>query len=159
MEKKRSVGVTIFAWLLIIINGFNLPHSFDFHTSFELHKSLNKGVIITIISYTLLSAVIGFISGIGILKLKEMMRRLAVAINSLDIVFGILVLFLSANDIRQYAHSVALAQATNKPTILSVDTLTNVGFYAAMSWYVFCIGLSLLLIFFFTRPKVKEQFK
>ena len=156
---KRSKGVTIFAWLLIIINAFNLLNSFNFQTSFELHKSFNKGIVVAIILYGLLSSLIGFISGVGILRLKEIMRKLAVTINSLDVIIGIPMFFLTANDIRQYAHSAALAQLANKPTDLSVDTLTNVGLYAAASWYVFCIVLSLLLIFFLTRPKVKEQFK
>lgn len=159
MGTKRSKGVTIFGWLLIIINGFALLHAFNFQTSFELHKSFNKSIVVAIISYGLLSTVIGFITGIGILKLKEMMRRLAIAINSLDIIFGIPLYFLSANDIRQYAHSAALAQIANKPTVVNVDTLANVGFYAVVSWFIFCIILSLLLIFFLTRPKVKEQFK
>ena len=160
MEKKRSKGVTFFAWLIIILNIIGLLLQLNFKSSFDLLKSFNKNIVLVIILYGLLSAIIGIISGFGILKLKEIMRKIAVAINVGDVLYNTIIPIIAAKDIWQYSYSVAVQQLAGKSeTFLSVDAITSIGFYSAISLYVFYVGLSLLFIFFFTRPKVKEQFK
>lgn len=160
MEKKRSKGITIFAWLLIILNIFTLLASLNFKIYFDLYKSFNKIFVIAIILYGLFSTIIGIISGFGILKLKEIMRKIAVAINVSDVLFTIILFFISLNEIWKFSYSVAASQLVGKSKMyLNVDTLAAIGFYSTMFVYVLYVGLSLLLIFFFNHPKVKEQFK
>jgi hypothetical protein len=159
MEKKRSKGVTIFAWLMIILNIFMLWFSLDFRAYFEGFKSWHKNFIIIIILYSILSAAIGIIVGIGLLKLKDIMRRIGIVINSLDLLFGIPLFSLSLNDLRQYSYSAVVYELAKKPANLSIDTLANIAFYVMVSMIVMTFGLSILFIYFFTRPKVKEQFK
>lgn len=158
MEKRRSKGVTIFAWSLIILNIFTLLLSLNFKIFFNLYRSFNKTIVIGIILYSLFSMVVGIASGFGILKLKEIMRKIAIAINSLDVLFSIPLFLSSVDNLRQYSYLTAVAQA-GKTTILSIDVMTNIFFYSAIFASLFYIFLSLLLIFFFTRPNVKEQFK
>jgi hypothetical protein len=160
MGKKRSKGVTVFAWLLIVLNFLGLLAFLDFKSIFDLYKSFNKIFAITVISYGLFSTTIGIISGYGILKLKEIMRKIAVAINALDVISTIILLFITSNAIWNYSYSFAESQLAGKGKMhLNVDTAAAVGFYSAIFVNVLFIGLSLLNIFFFTRPKVKEQFK
>ena len=159
MEKKRSRGVTIFAWLSIIVNIFTLLTSLNFNTYFEMYKSFDKSIVMGIILISLFSIIVGIVAGFGILKLKEMMRKIVVVINSFDVLFGILLLLLSIDSFKQYAYSLAVAQVGTKGNVLGIDTLTNIGFYTMIFVSLFYIAISLLFIFFFTRPKVKEQFK
>ncbi len=158
MALKRSRGITIFAWVFIILNTFNLLNVFYFQTYFELHKSFNKATVVALFSIGMLSSVIGFITGIGILRLNNIMRRIAIIVNSLDILIAIPLYFLSVNDIKQYCHSIALTTVAQGPPIVNVNVLANIGFYAATLFYIFAVGLSSLFIFFLTRPKIKEQF-
>lgn len=108
--------------------------------------------------YTFLSAVVGIICGFGIFKLKEIMRKIALIVSSMDILFNVLLLFLSIKDIREYSYSVAVSESEKHSTGLSIDTLVNIGVWSVIFVYLFYIALNLLFIFFFTRPKVKEQF-
>lgn len=159
MERKRSRGVTVFAWLLIAVNALTFPSFLNFSEVFSLYDTFDKSIVMAIILYSLFSITAGIIAGFGILKLKEMMRKAAVVINLLDVVFGAPLLFVSTNSFRQYAYSTAVAQSGTRGSILSVDTLADIVFYTALFASLFYIAMSLLVVFFFTRPKVKEQFK
>lgn len=159
MDKKGSRGVRILAWLLIILNALNILLSLDISKFFDIYKTFSKGAVIAIILYTLLSTILGVISGFGILKLKETMRRLAVIVNSLDVLLGIPLLFLSWDSYKQFAYSLAVAQAESGHNILSISALSDVTFKTIIVISLIYFVLSLLTVFFFTRPKVKEQFK
>ncbi len=158
MADKRSRGVTIFAWSIIIINILGLLHSFNFKSTASLHKSFNIIIVALIIAYTILSELIGIISGVGILKLKDSMRKLAIWINSLDIVFCVMLFIFSIKDFKDYAYSIAAAEVAKNPTPVSVDTLAGVGFYSVAFLFAIYLLINLLFIFFLTRPKVKGQF-
>ncbi|MFH1889110.1 MAG: hypothetical protein ABH806_03360 [Candidatus Omnitrophota bacterium] len=159
MEKKRSKGVLIFAWLMIIVNAYALLSSLNFQRNFfDIYLSFPKGLNIVLIAYSILASVIGVIAGFGILKLKEIMRRISVVINGVDILVGLPVLLFSLNDIREYTYSVAASLAATDP-MMPVYTLASVSFYTTVLLIMFSYCFNLLLIFFFTRPKVKEQFK
>lgn len=160
MRNIRSKGVTILAWSMIIVNIFLLLAAFDFNKIAECYRSFGQSLIVVIIVYSVLSALIGIVAGFGILKLKEIMRKTAVIINSLDVVIGITLLFVSINDLKQYCYSVVVTGYDETlANIISLNTLVNLTFYITISVYLFFMALSLLYIFFFSRPKVKEQFK
>lgn len=159
MEKKRSKGVTILAWLMIIVNAYAFASSLNFRKNFfDVYISLPRGVNISIIAYCLLSAAIGVIAGFGILQLKEKMRKLGVAINAIDVLAGLGILSLTINDIRQYVYTIAASAAVTDPKV-PVYALASATFYVTILLMMLAYGFNLLLIFFFTRPKVKEQFK
>ena len=155
MEKKRSIGVTIFAWLIIIVSGLLLLGSFDFKAHTKLFQSFPKNLNICLFAYGIASLAIGVIAGIGLIRLKEIMRKVIVGINLLDVLSGIPVLLFSLNDIKQYAYRAAAE--TNSQ--VSIDVLANIAFYIIICFAIFTIAFSMLIIYFFTRPKVKEQFK
>lgn len=159
MERKRSKGVTILAWLMIIVNAYAFFSSLNFQRNFfDVYRSLPRGLNISLIAYCLLSAAIGVAAGFGILKLKEMMRRVSVAINAIDVLVGLAILPLTLNDIREYVYSVAASAAGTDPTV-PVYALAKASFYLTILLMMITYAFNLLLIFFFTRPKVKEQFK
>lgn len=159
MERKRSRGVTIFAWLMIILNIIVLLSSFDFKTMFECFKSFPRLLIWGMVFYGIISSLLGIFSGFGLLRLKDLARQIGIVINSIDLLFGLPVFFFSLNDIMQYSYNSAVSTIAKSPTGLDINMVTNSIFYSIifMSWVLFILSLS--FIYFFTRPKIKEQFK
>jgi hypothetical protein len=158
-DKKRSRAVVIFGWLMIIINAFVLLATFNTKSFFDVYKSFPNNFLIAMYAYSLISPIIGIIAGIGILKLKDLMRKVGIFINSLDILGGIPLFFLSIKDLQRYCYTVALSSAPSGVSQVNAGMIANISFYIVtiLSWGF--IGLSILFIYFFTRPKVREQFK
>ncbi len=73
------------------------------------------------------------------------------------IIIGALVLILGVWGCNGYNGLVK--QDEKVKNIFSIDTLTNIGFYTGILTALSFIALSLLFIFFFSNPKIKEQFK
>lgn len=137
MEKKRSVGVTIFAilefWYLI---GFLL-----------LPQSTSKILdipIINIVSCILraIFAICAPICGIGLWFLKEWGRKLVMIKYTILVFYSILYLVIG---------------------VFYVDSHSDISFINILThgWHIMLFGLLIIAIpiYFFTRPRVKEQFK
>ncbi len=159
MEKKMSKGVMIFAWLMIVLNIFILVSSLDYKTLFDCFNSFSKNFVISIILYSIASPVIGVVSGIGLLKASDLMRKMAIAINSLDLLLGIPLFYITLSDIKQYCYTIAYSQIAENAIKLDVNSFANGIYYSIVFVSCAIFGISLLFIFFFTRPKVKAQFK
>lgn len=159
MEKRRSKGVTIFAWLMIIVNALMLLVSLDFKSQFAMLQSFSKNFVAATISYALASSLIGVIAGIGLLRLKEIMRKLGVLINIFDLLVGIPLFFLLLGATRQYISRMISVELAASSFRVDAGVVINIIFYSAIFWSFACFALSFLFIFFLTRPKVKEQFR
>ena len=120
---------------------------------------LPHGMVVALYCYSIISVIIGFVAIIGILWLKDGMRKTAITINALDILFG-LPFFFCINGVKQSTYEIA--EATIKEhsfRFISLDGLAKVEFFGALFSASGAMILSLIFIWFFTRPKVKEQFK
>jgi hypothetical protein len=117
MEKKRSVGVTIFSILYLVV-----------------------GVLFVLIMP--LFSLLYIIAGIGLLLLKPFARYLAVATSILGIVVGTI-------------RGAQMLQSITKVSAGSIFINSLPLLFTLLLTYLFHLGV----IFFFTRPKVKEQFK
>jgi hypothetical protein len=155
----KNKGIKIFAWLLIILNIFIFLLSLNFKSYFDCLRSFHKNFIIGVISYSILSSVAGIIVGLGLLRLKNVMRKIGIGINSLDLLLGILLFFISLSDVRQYSYTIAVSELAKRPIRTDVYTLANIIFYITVfaNWIV--LAINLLFVVFFTRPGVKQQFK
>ena len=116
MEKKRSVGVTIFGWYFILVNLIALLIIRLLRPEDFLNNLTERPIVIV-------RLIVYLIIGIGILKLKNWAR-----IGT--IVIGIFYIIAAP---------------------VAILTANIVGILFLLS------GISML--YFFTRPKVKEQFK
>ena len=159
MEKKISKGVKIFAWLMIVLNIIMFLSALDYKTFFDCFRSFDKNFIILMIVYSILASIIGIIAGIGLLRLNEAMRKIGIVINSLDFLFGVPLFYFALRDIKQYSYAIVLSQGLEEIIKSDINSFANVIFYSIVFISYVTFGLNLLLIFFFTRPKVKEQFK
>lgn len=158
-DTRRSIGVTIFGWLIIILNIISFLSSLNYKSFFNLYKSFPANIIITFIVYSAISSIVCIIAGVGILKLKESMRKVAIFITTLDIFVAVTMSLLGAKDFQQYCYAQALLSAPRGASQEAINMLASISFYiiTILNWGFIVLGI--LLIFFFTRPKVKEQFK
>ena len=140
MEKKRSKGVTIFGIFFIFGSIAGL-----FTSGFNLFiLDLDK----TIVFYTFISSILLLILGINILRLKEWARKGTIYYHIATTLIGI---YLSPLISNQSAIRLKNLGVTQKE-IPDITTTSNFAL-------IIPILLTLIVIYFFTRPKVKEQFK
>ena len=144
MQKKRSVGVTIFGILLIIWGICGFTGTILLVQYFQL-----TGIGVNLIKpYLILGSLFyipTLISGIGALLLANWARRLIICLNVL--LFGSSV-FLIIGWVRG---------------VVYVVTHSNINFVRGqivdgMLWFLH-LGWSIILVWFFMRPSVKEQFQ
>ena len=141
MVKKRSVGVTIFGTIITTFGGLPI---LAYIISVILCGTMNKAIDIwawrnNSISRTLstyLTCIAFFIIGLGVLKLKNWSRILLIILMSMNIVAAVAGLCL------------AITNVFNKSL-----TIPEIGFK------FISLLICVFVIFFFTRPKVKEQFR
>jgi hypothetical protein len=156
--EKRSVGVTVFGWLIII--HFVIPIIWEIVAMLTRKPSPGPIGIYPIISQAKstsappnvliklfkvntfllpLLMISSFIGGIGLLRLKRWSRKFAVVIFSMVIISSLTCLFLAI-----------LHNAFWK---LFFPKMINFIFY--WLW----LGFYIAIVIYFTRPKVKEQFR
>lgn len=158
-NKKCSTGVAVFGWLMIIINAFLLLAALNIKGFFEAYKFLHKNFVIALYTYSIISAVTAIVAGIGILKLKEILRKIGVFINSLDVLQGIPLFFFTVKGLKEYFYTETISAMPPEVPQSATTMVANISFYFTVILIWGLIGLSILFIYFFTRPKVKEQFK
>jgi len=137
MGKKRSKGATLLGWFFIItsftgivLNSFAMIFHPKFLANYAPSYRVNSELIENISSISaLLISLFKFILGINILKLKENWRRIAVYYFLFDIVYLFSWNFFLIDPLRGLCAQIG-------PIILSG-----------------------LLLYFITRPRIKEQFE
>jgi len=158
MEKKRSIGVTVFGWVLITYFLYNAiftllwsffipetPRSIEPVATFMRLKLAHPSMVLMKLWFVgnLITGPFLFISsiiaGIGVLKLKTWSRKFVVFIYSLGIISKLVQICI----------------------VLSKDSDVNYFFYKEIEFFSFWLNwvFYIAIIYFFTRPKVKEQFK
>lgn len=157
MEKKRSVGVIVFGILLILSSLFNIT-GLNINGHRFLLQPLSNALIVASFIISAIALVAGIISGIGVFFLKDIFRKIALFVGGYTIftyfVLGPLTFknipaFIDMNVNEMISTAPVLSESTASAIIWSI---TSIGL-------VVDFGFALCLVYFFTRPKVKEQFK
>jgi hypothetical protein len=150
VEKKRSVGVTIFACFFIIggiltIIGIVKPKNASLH--------IQRGMPSIILGY--ISAIFDLICGIYLLKLKSWARKLAIILGAAHLIPMLLFLKIAGPINTEVMKSTMVARGYTQMQQKQFDS-----FASTVLMIVVAIGIiwNLSIIYFFTRPKVKEQF-
>ena len=159
MDGERSTGITVFGWLLVVLGVLMFFSTLDIRSQFEVYRSFPRGATIGLIVYGAISSIISVIAGRGVLKLKEVMRKVAVGINIVDLAIGIPVFPLSLPGLRRYAYEVLNRDPAVSGLNIDINILATCAFYFAVIISLALFVFSVLVIYFFTRPEVKEQFK
>ena len=156
MKNKRSKGVTFWAWVFIIASVFGL---LDIGINFR--DQLNFGLAI----YTVLSCIAYLICGIFLLQLKEPARKAAIYLGIISIIaLPFLPAAMSPAFEKLYTESEKelLEQIKPEYQASALERLRKDNEAVKKIAPFMAIGIMLILealpIYFFTRPKVKEQF-
>ena len=168
MDKKRSWAVTMIGWSAMIMGVLGLLGNMSpkyYFAAMGTKPFAYIGYFFGIIFSTCTLA-----SGVYILKLKAWARRLAVILCSVSIVFTLVqynpkrskmlsdnVYAMQEENIRQQYKPEYQEKALEKirqAKEISDKMLPFLNFASA----VLVVGFNLLIIYYFTRPKVKEQF-
>ena len=170
MKKRRSKGVVIFAWSFII---FNAVGFFTAGSPFKNFPSLSRLVLSIILLYIICYNIAGIIVGVNLLKQKEWSRRIIVILAILGIAHMILFVplkYITIEKQRSDPRTIAMLEqqydfmpeATRLRMNLSrgefIDTSIKIGHVIMGISSLVLIVYVLLILFFFTRPKIKEQF-
>ena len=159
MENKRSKGVTIFAILLIVSALVGLAAVLDPETIKEQYRSLPESIV-TIRYYISIIVVIGaLVSGIGLFSLKNIFRKLTILVCSFGLYGYIIELpFILLKSIPSLIEKKALEIVATTPGIPAEVHIKGLWVAIITFWTIDFLFLFCLL-FYLTRPKVKEQFK
>ena len=137
MEKKRSKGVTFLSWFFIVLGLFNSARWLYFIFENWSMDALPSPFFYSILLILLIS-IAGVVGGIGMLKLIPWARKLIITITIFPI-------FLAA--------LIGLKRVFTGESI--IKRMPEEGIFLI----IFVIVYIVAVIYFLTRPKVKEQFR
>lgn len=159
-EAKRPKGIAVLAWFMLTVGGLSWLSLLDIKTYLETYKFLPPGMSVALYCYGVASVAIGIIASVGILRLKEYMRKTAVIINALNVLIDVPTLFFCLPGLKQKAYQIAetMAKESTNPGF-SADVFVKLVFSAGVLTIAGFMIVNLLFIWYFTRPKVKAQFK
>ena len=155
MEKKRSIGVTIFGILLILGALFQMLGSkLDVYKF--MFQPLPERIILIRYFISIILLILGVITGVGILRLKDIFRKIAIFIGFFTlytyIVEGPLFAFKSMPKFVELQLA-GLVSAGEIPESIIYPVIWGSIIISA----IIDFGFAVCLIYFFTRPQVKEQ--
>lgn len=162
MNSKRSIGVTIFAIILISDSLLQMIELLYFQHYKNTFQFLSDEIILFryFVSWTL--RITGLISGIGILFLKNTFRKFGLSL----FIFTIITIYWKYPSLAFKNDAVYLDQFLKDygcyPIVIKgYGTLTFSSLANGTAIFARVLGVlyAALFIYYFTRPKVKRQFK
>lgn len=157
--KKRSKGVTIFGILLILSCLFQMLGLTKADTWKLLFQPLPEGIVYIRFLISVIVLILGVISGIGVLFLKDIFRKIALFLGFFALyAYLIEAPFFTFRNMPQFIKQAAMHAAATIPGV--VESTYSLVLWTTMiiSWII-DLGFAICLIYFFTRTKVKAQFK
>lgn len=164
MERKRSAGVTILGIVFIIFGFFGLLNVLRPQQSIQFY-----GIAVFVFSAAI--SITTLICGIFILKLEERARKTAILLSVASIIFipiylkSIISAFNNAEILeRQKAAIIQQYKPEYQQKMLAdLEEAQKISKkvlpFFIMGIGIFQLSLGLIPIYFFTRPKVREQFQ
>lgn len=155
---RKPIAIIIFGILLILgalyqVQGLNL----DAYRLF--FQPLPEQLIISRYFISIAMLVLGFITGIGVMFRKNIFRKSAIFIGCFILYTYVIELpLLVFKNISQYVDQQVVAILSTTPNITEAQASWSLWSVIVVSFAVEII-FSICLIFVFTRPKIKGQFK
>ncbi len=162
MKKKFAIGVTLFGVYFILDSCFQLYiklFSPDYYSWYSLiFQSLPEKVIFLRYVLSIIFRIIELVFGLGIFCRKDVFRRLAIFMSW----FTIAVVYWKHpfNALTRHAQIVVdnIYPAT-APQLSYAPETKLIAWVSLMFIYALDIGIAALTIYYFTRPRIKEEFK
>ena len=164
---KRSKGVLIFGILLVLGCLYSLLASMGSYSDYEfLFQPLSENVIRIRFFISLAMLVAGIIAGVGILLLNDLLRKVAIFTAFYTIATYVIEtpLFILKNlpkffDIKILEVKQGLVEAGTEIPQNFDSIMHNTMWVSTVIGFLVDFGFAVLLIYFFTRSTVKEQFE
>lgn len=151
--KKRPLGVIIFGILLIVSAWERLPW-LNFHFYIWYFQPLPEKIILARYIISVLMGIVELASGIGILFLKNIFRRCALFLAF----FSILTIYWKHPHFVFQKIVKEIIDASYTKTPLNESVISSIAWTAVKIASVVTFVFSICLIYYFTRPKIKELF-
>ena len=155
MQPPRSKGITFWGYLLIVSSLFQLAVliSGGYAHYAYLHQEYPTNTILIRYWFSWIIKIAGIVAGIGVLKLNDWCRKLAI--------FNSLVTVLTVH----LKHTYAAYSLHTKYLDQTMGGMFHGITFSSLTWPALVIQraidiiFGILLIYFFTRPQVIKQFK
>jgi hypothetical protein len=160
--KKRSKGVTIFGILLIVSSLWELKNLADFNYYLFLFQQLPEQAIRVRYFGSITLRMLGLVSGIGILGLRNIFRKIAISLNWFTIltIYWKHPIYTLRNIYKGYLEQIVnIMVFTKYGPNFPIDRIYEKSLLVASTFLnVVDLVFAFSLIYFFTRPTVKQQF-
>jgi small-conductance mechanosensitive channel len=162
MKKKFAIGVTLFGLYFIADSFFQLymkffsPNYYLWYSS--IFQPLPEKIIFLRYVFSIIFRVIELAFGLGILCRKDLFRKLAIFMSW----FAIAVIYWKHPVGAFTKHANAVINHIYPATNCQLSSPVNKEFVYWVSLgvvYAIDIGIAALAIYYFTRPRIKEEFK
>ena len=163
MEQIRSRGVTIICVLIILVCLWSILGSIKggWEVSEDVIKRfqpLPNIVIVPLFYMEKMLPLIGLIAAIGILFLKDIFRKGILFTSAFNVILYILESPLLFRNIPNTINE-QFTRISSTNSDISQPVFFSIALMIVIAYVIIDCGFSVGVIYFFTRPKVKEQFK
>ncbi len=154
-QQKISRGIIAFGLSLAVLSAAAAVFWFDFRHCVSCQKNFSPALVIASLVYAAVSALAGVVTGIGLLKRRESMRKAAIALTCVNLAVGIPACLLSRGDLASYVQGQVEYAAALTGRMMDPGRITGLFIFS----FAMVVCYAVALIFFLTRPQVRERFK
>ncbi|GEM_PF-1930097 len=147
---ERSRGITIYGTVIIIFGAYNLIGIGSYKQFSMMFQPLSSVLIIALYMFTILYGICGVYCGIRILKLEDWARQVIVGLAAVSVISGLLLNRMVMSNFRDFLLS--------EQSGISPELIEPVYRYTVLLSALITV-FELSVIYFFTRPKVVNQFR
>ncbi len=161
MARKKPIGILVFGILLILGSGLWLYAYSNLNAYKDMFGWLSESAIQARYLFSVINRLLLIVTGIGILCLKDVFRKIGIALYVLTICIlpwkHPYALFenLARDTASQIINTMS---STPPPEVLRIIHRTS-SLYALGATYFIDIAFAAIFILYFTRPQIKNYFK
>ena len=146
---ERSRGVRLFGTLIIFFGVYTLLGAGNYKQFALMFKGLSSFAVIPLYVFTLLYGICSVYCGTAVLRREDWARRVVVALTTISLILGFLLSRLVMSNFKEFL----LSGEVNVP-----PNLYGQAYMYAVIFNVIVTLFELSIVYFFTRPRIKEQF-
>lgn len=144
---KPSPGIKRFAVILVIYSVFNLLGSSNLSEFKKILQGLPALIIYAVFIFSIGYAIVSIKCALSIIKLEEWARKLSVILVLISLVLGVFLTPITFKNLPAFYDGI------------SKDYSYDIFLKSTIFFVAFATALEMLYVYFFTREKIKKQFR
>jgi len=157
MGKRASVGVIVFGILLILSSLFNVT-GLNLDATRFLLQPLPEALIVVFFYISVVCVVLSFVSGVGVFFLKDIFRKIVLFIGSYSIFTYVVFGYTTFSNMPRFIDREITEMMATTPAVPE-QAFYSIMWACCIAFLILDFAFAVCLVYYFTRPKVKEQFK